>query len=163
MAGTISYRCPICGIEKKEVNRWQLVWLMAASGTREFSVRDWTEETAREDPDVLTVCGQAHVHRLLDSFFTPPATPETTEAEQCSSALEASAAPEPTPGAPLLTEPAADSPDTSEPCEPLRLRICEAAPESPAPAPEPQPLPEHQGEVADPPAGPLPETGADRT
>lgn len=127
MAGKHTYCCEICGIDKREVNRWLLVRL--AAGAREFTVREWDEETARKDPEVLTVCGQAHVHRMLDAFFSAAAASETNPAEQCSPAAAAHRVHEPAPGAPPKSEGSEDLSGTSDP--PLSSRV----PDPPAPTP----------------------------
>jgi len=70
MAGRIVYECPVCQTEKRDVNHWYLVWPMSLIGEPEFCVRPWDDDIAQNDPDVLTVCGSAHVHRLLGQFLT---------------------------------------------------------------------------------------------
>ncbi len=85
MAGKITYNCAVCEIEKKAVNGWYLVWVLAASGVAEYSLRGWNDEIAREDEDVLPVCGRAHAHVLLDTFFShkEPLSSSAPSASEC--------------------------------------------------------------------------------
>ncbi len=157
MAGTMTYRCPVCHIEKTSINHWYLVWLTAATGSREFSVREWDEEIAREDPDVLTVCGQAHVHKMLDGFFSAKPVPETTPAEQEPTVGAVPPTPESTPATHPDSATTADLPGTLA-GEGVQ---CQAPP--PADQPLAKPLsagyPLRKVDVPDPEPG----TGADRS
>lgn len=76
MAGKHTYYCFGCGIEKKLVNHWFLVWFMTPVGTREFSMREeWDETIARADDDVLPICGHVCAHKMLDRFMAGLAAP----------------------------------------------------------------------------------------
>lgn len=79
-------RCDVCGIERQAVNHWYLV----RANRSGFHV----VKGARKPGD-MDVCGQAHVHSLLDrwmetgSLAKPEVVhPETTEAEGFSPAMK---------------------------------------------------------------------------
>ena len=101
MAGRIVYECPVCQTEKRDVNHWYLVWPMSLIGEPEFCVRPWDDDIAQNDPDVLTVCGSAHVHRLLGQFLTERESVSATARQATLSLVgqQEQAAPE-TPAAP---------------------------------------------------------------
>lgn len=88
MAGKHTYGCFGCGVEKKKVNHWWLVWFINPAGDREFSMREWDEALAMNDAAILTICGQACAIKMMDRFMSgQPAPPDPTAEGQPTSAV----------------------------------------------------------------------------
>lgn len=62
---TQSYKCDICGVEKREANHWLVA---RRFGWRSVLFRPWSEVTAGSK-GVVHLCGQNHAHEFLNTVL----------------------------------------------------------------------------------------------
>ena len=70
MSGGLQFACDMCGKEKRKTNHWFLAYLAAGQG---LVVGQWNDDVAT-DADVLHLCGNNCVHKLVERYLETGST-----------------------------------------------------------------------------------------
>lgn len=60
MAGELTFRCAVCGVEMKEANHWFMSWM----GNGAVCFAHFDEQVACQ-PHMICLCGEVHCHTIL--------------------------------------------------------------------------------------------------